>query len=562
MRPHPGKVKAVSRRDGLAALGVSLACVALAFALVGRDLDRPGPNYDEVIQATPALDFLRGEGGPAPVPGARNVRWLGGWFPLMTQPYMGALKSQLLIGHFAGFGATTRSLRLATLSWACLGLALVVLWSWRALGAPTAVVAGLLLAVDPSLLFVARHDWGSFSLGLACRGGALLAFCAGWRRRSLPAMALGGLLVGLGLYNKIDFALFVGAGAVGLLLAHPSIAREMAGVRRREALAALGGALLGAAPMLIGLGGALAATRAVSRTQALHSPEWSEKLTALTTMLDGSYFERLMLAGGQFEWLGHVEGAVSGPLLWIAPAAAAFVALRGFAGRRGGGVPAVQVFVLVTGLATLAGAFAMPRAVRIHHFANALPFPQLVVAIAAVELWRLPARGARGAAMRATAALAVAACLAGALRVDLHTLDTIRESGGRGRWSDALPAFAHELEAESPAPVVVALDWGLAGPLHFTAPGLEIREPFWSMRGGRGVRLDGTPATVYLVAEPEYAVFPFGGRLLEALASLPEGAVAVRLHRDRGGGPAFRSIRFTRPHEVDYRGPHVEIRLR
>ena len=56
-------------------------------------------------------------------------------------------------------------------------------------------------------------------------------------------------------------------------------------------------------------------------------------------------------------------------------------------------------------------------------------------------------------------------------------------------------------------------------------------------------------------------VFDLGPRLLEAVAALPPDAVTVRVHADRSGQPAFRSISFARPHELVYRGA-VEVRLR
>jgi hypothetical protein len=71
----------------------------------------------------------------------------------------------------------------------------------------------------------------------------------------------------------------------------------------------------------------------------------------------------------------------------------------------------------------------------------------------------------------------------------------------------------------------------------------------------------GTPDDVYLVYEPPFAVFPFGGALLEALESLPKDAAQVTRHRDREGGPVFRAIRFDRPHRLLFRGGRAEVRL-
>jgi hypothetical protein len=187
-----------------------------------------------------------------------------------------------------------------------------------------------------------------------------------------------------------------------------------------------------------------------------------------------------------------------------------------------------------------------------------------VVAAAAVALGRAAAtRGAAlaGAALRGMAALGLAAVLAGQLWVDLRTLAEIRASGGRGRWSDALVAWAPELAAD-PAASVVSLDWGFDAPLRFVAPRLDLHEPYWSLLGAarEGMQLVGTPQTIYLVALPRYRVFDLGQELLDAVARLPDGAVALRTHRDRSGEPAFLSLRVARPHRLVYRG-RLEVEL-
>jgi hypothetical protein len=111
----------------------------------------------------------------------------------------------------------------------------------------------------------------------------------------------------------------------------------------------------------------------------------------------------------------------------------------------------------------------------------------------------------------------------------------------------------------------VSLDWGFHAPLRFSRPELELEEPVWRMhraRGpGPGVTLLGGPRHVYLVQEPGYEVFDVGHALLEATRQLPVGAAIVREHADRSGQTAFRSIRFSRPHELIYRGS-FEVRLR
>jgi len=203
----------------------------------------------------------------------------------------------------------------------------------------------------------------------------------------------------------------------------------------------------------------------------------------------------------------------------------------------------------------------VPRAVRIHHVLNAAPFPQIVVAAAFVGLWRMGAGPLARPALRALAAVGFCAVLAGQVQVELRTLDEIRATGGRGRWSDALARYAGELAAE-PGASVVSLDWGFHAPLRFLAPNLDLREPVWQLRGAAalGAQLEGTPQTVYLVQDPRYRVFDLGQDLLAAAARLPEGAASVRAHADRTGDTAFLSVRIARPHRLVYRG-RLEVEL-
>jgi hypothetical protein len=288
----------------------------------------------------------------------------------------------------------------------------------------------------------------------------------------------------------------------------------------------------------------------------------AEKLHAWLTLLDGSHFHRLMLAGGSFERLAEVEGAASSAFLWIF--AAAFVGLSARCARaaQAGRLDRGELFVLLATLFVGAALLFTPRAARIHHVMNVQPFPQLVVALALARLWEARPRTLPAWGPRTLAAATLALALAGSLRIDLTVLDFLHETGGRGRWSGALAAFSRELPADTK---VVSLDWGFHAPLRFLRPGLDLSEPVWSMAAagaaGPGFALAGDADAVYLVQAPGYEVFQVGGALLTAVSRLPLGAAAVREYRDGGGETAFLSIRFARPHELVYRGT-FEVKLR
>ena len=543
---------------------VLFSCIALGIA--GRDLAVPGLYYDEVIQAEPAVQFLADDGRPSRIPGARTTRLFGGWFPVMIQPYMGALKSHALMPVFAAFGATAASLRLTTLAWSLVGLLFAMLWAREALGTRVAIVAGVLLAVDPSFLWTSRHDWGSFALGFLCRCAGLYFVTTGWNRRTAWRLFAGGLCFGLGVYNKIDFGVFVAAAGLALAMAFPQIVSETLRTRGLRPLPAALGFLLGAGPMIAAAGAVLAATQHVVRRQAEVSGDWAEKLHAFVAVLDGSYFHKLILAGGSFERMFEAPGAEMGRLFLVAFLACGVVlGAQLLRDRRRDELDPAQSFVWLATLAIALGIFLTPRAVRIHHTLNLYPFPQLVVAVALVRLWEgAPAGGPARLLRRVGAATVLCAVSAGSLYVNFRSFETIRESGGKGRWSDTLGAFAAEL-ASQPGAAAVSLDWGFDGPLRYAARDLALVEPIWKIRRGHlpghAWTFAGTPQHVYLVFEEDLAVFDFGPEFLAMARDMTPDDVSIRRHLDREGDLAFLSVRFARPHQLTYAG-EFEVRMR
>jgi hypothetical protein len=537
----------------LLACFIAIACAALFIA--GRDLDVPGLYYDEVIQAEPAVQFLAEDGRPSQLPGAQTVRLFGGWFPVMIQPYMGALKSQLLMLPFAAFGATATSLRASTLTLGLIGLFFAMTFARATLGTRVAVVAAALIAVDPGFLFISRHDWGSFALGFLCRCAGLSFLVWGWNGRSAWRLFVGGLCFGLGVYNKIDFGVFIAAAGVALLLARPRTLRELSESRGLRALPVAAGFLVGALPVIASLGRVFETIRGAFRRDGVASSDLPEKLDTLVAMLDGSYFHRLMLSGGSFERMFDEPGATGLFLVSFVLFAVAGAGLLWRDQRRGRLDPAVAFVWLATG-AIFAGILLTPRAVRIHHILLAVPFPQLVVAVVLVRLWDLPA--AAGATLRlgrGVAAAALCAVLLSNLGVDLRTLAAIRESGGKGRWSEGIGAFARELAAQ-PGSVAVSLDWGFDGPLAYAARDLTRIEPVWTLRSprrpGHPWQLRGGPGHTYLLFEDDLAVFDYGSSFLAAVRKLDPERVTVRRHLDRQGDVAFLSVRISAPHRLVY----------
>ncbi len=532
---------------------LSLPSVALALAVGGFQLDAPGPYYDEAIQAGPARDFLDGSAAGIHASDLRTIELAGRPFPWRTAVYMGALKSQLLIPSFALFGPSLEGLRLTTLAWGLIGLALAIRFAQLWLGPGAAALTGLLLALDASFVFVSRHDWGSFAASFALRCAALVLVTVGWRRPRTGLLLLGGLALGLGFYNKVDFATFlIGSGAAALIVGGLPWLRSLA--TRRRALVSLAiGVGLGALPMATSVLGALRGVAVIKDRSPI-----AMKRETFATMLDGSYFARLLEAGGRLDHIGAVPGAPASLLpiaLALAAAAALGLALSG--GPRTERVPSQHAwalpFVWLAGGLTALLVFALPGAGSVHHALNVYPYPHLAIAGTAAALFRRAGGSPRGSWLRGTLAIALALVLASQAHGLWVTHQVIERTGGKGWWSDALVPVVAESAARGD--LLVSLDWGFHEQVLFLGGGTpRALEPFWEASrrraGGEIWHFDGGPNHVYLLHERDFDQFRIGPRLLTALRLLPDDAVRIDRHRDRDGDVAFVTVRILQAHRI------------
>ena len=544
------------RTIGAACLGLGLLLSLLA---VG-DLGVPGPYYDEVIQALPSLEFLEGRPRALALPGSEVLRLQGRPFPWMTQAYMGALKSQLLIPSFAVAGSDLSVLRLTTLAWSALGLLACIAFARRVFGSGVALVAGLLVVCDPSFLFLSRHDWGSFSLGFLLRCASLLFAAAWWESGRLRHALLAGATLGLGIYNKVDFALFPAAAALALLAADREAVLRVVRERRAHAVAAILIAALVALPVLASLPELEEAAGRLAEEVT-----FSEKARALGSVLDGSYFLRLMRVGGRFDAMFSLEEIPRGGLaiaLLLTGVGLAVSAVR----RR---APPGTVLLLVCGILLAGLLLLLPGAVRAHHLMNLYPFPHWIVAVGLVALWRPwgPSDGSsplRLTARRAVTGALLLALVAANLRVGWHTHADLERSGGRGYWSGAVVEFVEEV-AVSPGKRVVCLDWGLHNQVAFLGEELHSLDAIWQVRNalarGEVWSSVGDAGTVYLIHPEPFDLFGLGVRFQSALEALPEDRVDVRPYLDREGGVAFLAVRLNGPHRTRYDGRRFAIGL-
>jgi hypothetical protein len=525
-----------NRRGLIVLVAVWLVLSIGAIALARQNLSAPGLYYDEAVFAGLAKDFVLGE-KRLHMPGCERPILFGRPFPVFVQPYLGALKSWMLIPSFALFGSNVAVLRLTNLFWALLALLVFMLVVRRSLGLRAALIAGLLLIADPNYFFLGALDWGAAIGALLCR---CLAFWLGllwWRRRNVAYLFLAGLFLGLGVFNKVDFLVFIaGSSIAAVCFYHRPIWTTL---RARPSLAIFSclGLLLGAGAMIFKIGRIVTLT---VKGQALTGPrEVSEKLHTLGAMYDGSYFYRLMNIGGVFEKMYDQPAGVHA-LLWLILILAIIAA--GIFARARDRLRLIG-FLFVSLILITIGVLVLPGAVRIHHAILAFPFPQLIIAVACTFFWERPTITGIRYTTRAAIAAAILILVGSDLLAISKTEKLAAETGGRGRWSDSLDRFCQEYKSRSDL-VIASLDWGFNEQVAFLTDAPKLVEPFWRFPEYKELPpLPQQPKYVYLAHSPDYSLFRYDLIYLEALRDGAEN-VEIKPYSDRQGRVVFYTIRF------------------
>jgi Dolichyl-phosphate-mannose-protein mannosyltransferase len=541
--PAAPAATARDRRRGPRVLLLAWLALSAVLALLAlRNLSVPGLYYDEAVFGHLSRDFLAGRARGPRIPASEVVTLLGRPFPLFVQGYLGALKCWMLLPGIAVLGPSVAALRLTMLAWTLAGLLLFLLWARRLLGLPAAVLGGLLLGLDPSFYFISVCEWGSVVPSFLCRFAAFGLALRWWEGRRARHLFLAGLAGGLGIFNKIDFAVILAGCGAALAI---SLGRKLWEALREHpehAAWGLAGLLSGAGPMVLRLPEIAGAT--LGGGQSGEPGEALEKARTLQTMLDGSYFYRLMEHGGDFRGMFSTPSPVWSPFGLVF--ALAFLLLAVFALRswRHGTPDRTVAFLLLATALILAGTALLPGAVRLHHWTLVYPFPHLMIAAAVMRLWRMSdALPGAPRGLRPLAALAVLAALGGHLLAIGRTERLLAQTGGRGLWSDALDRFAAEVRNRRDL-TIVSYDWGFHEPLAFLTDGPRLEEPTWSILAGRRFAVPSGANVLHLVHPPEYQVFPSNADLLRLAVRTDPAKVSVKAYTDRQGRPAFYALRF------------------
>jgi 4-amino-4-deoxy-L-arabinose transferase-like glycosyltransferase len=532
------------KREFTILLGGWLVLTAFIFGIGWQNLSSPGLNYDEAIYGGLTKDFVTSHATGGHMPGVWTVEILGAPFPVFVQPYLGALKCWLLIPIFKIFGPTLAVLRASNLFFCAVSLLIFMLWTWRLLGLAAALIAGLLLAFDPAFLFLGVIDWGSLLPSLLCRFAGFFLVLLAWRRQSAPYALFAGFALGLGFFNKIDFGVLLAGTALAAACVWGKSIIIFCRSRPKVFLSAVLGFLIGAGPILALMNVIFHAV--FSKNAPAHPGELAEKLHTHLAMYDGSYFYRLMDVGGLFDKMYLAPSPVWTPFGIVVLLAILVLAADVIFSAKENPARGTKIFLLLSAAFATLGILILPGAVRIHHTTLVYPFPHLVIAAAAVTLWNYPWKNFLlkriACGLTTITLILLVACEFSTIA---RTQQLIRETGGRGWWSNALVKFAAETKGKSNL-VVSSLDWGFNEQLEFLADGPRLEEPFWQFAFGQQPELPRDANHIYLAHPPEFALSPLGAQFMESVARENKNAV-VQPWRDGQGTIVFYAISFSTP---------------
>jgi hypothetical protein len=524
-----------NRRGLLLTLVAWLLLSIVVITVVQRNLAAPGLYYDEAVFAGLAKDFIVGQ-KRLHMPGCERVTVLNRPFPVFVQPYIGALKSWLFIPAFSLFGANLAVSRLTTAFLASLAILFFMLGVRKWLGTGPAILSGIMLALDPAWFFLGILDWGAAVPALLCRCLAFYLGSVWWQNRSVVSLMFAGFFLGLGVFNKIDLLVFIAATGTAALCFY---ARDLWQTVRSRWWAAAVACVAFFLPIAITLPRMGKVLTVAEQTPSL-TGELGEKLHTFLALYDGSYFYRLMDVGGLFDNMYSQPAVAYVPLLPVLVIALVAVA---FFTRDKHRLRAIG-FLLTSLLLTTAGVLLLPGAVRIHHAILIFPFPQLIIAVAFAFLWNDHRRAFARRVVRSTAAISLFILFATQVHAIARTEKLITETGGRGRWSNALDRFCAD-NKDRPDVVIASLDWGFNEQLAFLTDAPQLVEPFWAFPAYKG-NLPPLPSRsqyIYLVHSPEYSLFRYDVGYLQELQSNGEN-VDIQSYSDREGRTVFYTLRF------------------
>lgn len=415
-------------------------------------VDKPGLNYDEAN----FIPWLIERNDPFSL----AEFWEDGPVSMLTGK-LGALKSFLFMPIFSVLGVSYATIRIPSLVIGALALLLFYILSKRHLPEPLPLLVLILCALDPSMIFHVKTDWGPVALSLLLKMSILLLISNYILRKKTGALYFAAFLSGLGIWNDMGFFLFLFALGLGFWIAY----RPLVLGNGRAILKVIICFLCGALPLILfNLGTGFFSIR----TFEFASPVFS------FGMLLNRLFLCLDTLCGVYPFFEYFDGKV-GARYTIWPYALVSFAVISVLLRIKIGRPVfADKFLLATTwtfVVMLILLLFLPNSHGSQHFFSLTGLAQLILVSLVFFVYENTIKGS--AEKKASWVLLVAPLLITAVIACAMYNVQLGKKGGENEWTTAIDKVAAYSKDEK-YKTLVALDWGLALPVYVLSQGRAI----------------------------------------------------------------------------------------
>ena len=521
-------------------------------------LDLPGLHYDEVLFANAALGNLDGS----------FVAWettvAGYRLPVMLMPYMGAVKAYLYYPMFKLWGPGVAAVRLPVILLGLVTLFFTYAFVRQTLGPCTALLSVVLLASDPTFIFIQKTDWGPIALMMVLKVASLYFVFRWLNKGNTLWLSVACFLMGVGVFDKVIFVWYVAALAVALPLCFWSSLKER--LTAKSCGLALLSFLAGCFPFIVFTikthGDSLTNPNLfhLSRLQDFML-RWNVLRGTLNGTAVYNFFNNEFLQNlapllrreneaGLQSTLAAVEETIAHDGTY--QVAALFLSILVIAvllkkGRLQFG--SSVLFCLFLPVSMMGMIFMTPGATGIQHFVTVYPFSHLVIALALCQSEGLDKLQPRRwfPVFRLTAFALGLLLVISQLHADVRYLQSLRRTGGVGIWSDAIYPLA-EYAQDHPDKLYALMDWGFSNQLLVLTQGrIKKEESFVSIKDSsneeekmrRMCHLLERSNTLFVFHAKKYEIFPLLDTFSQALQKCQRRTQLIETFYQRDHPPVY-----------------------
>jgi hypothetical protein len=430
-----------------------LICSALAVGTAGLEDDEAVSFRQSAALAQHA---------PMQCLGSYDLRFGHICLPVMLAPYVGAPKDYVLLPLFALAGFHVGVARMGAALLAACGIFGAWFFMNRFFGPMPAAGSAAFLALNPSYIDLPLFDQGNIAFSLGILGFLLVAVTRVVDRPSHVRFFTLGLLIGIGIWGRLNFAWLLLAAGVAVILV---FRRELLSMLR-YAPSLIAGSLVGAAPLirfLLRRSGDLRSfmeTSAVPQTfsQTLHSV-----LFSLWDVMLASAEHRVTI------WRAdRIPAGLSNAMLALSAMSVAWCL-----SRRSKPARAVALTIVVL----LAVYLASQLPVASHHM---VIFVFLVALALGVAI-----SGFTGKSARVVIGLLCVTYTITAATINFDSASRLHRTRGYGEWSAGIYPLVSYLQLHPDSNGLYMLDWGFAHSIYILSKGQLPSADLYARPDGR-----------------------------------------------------------------------------